>query len=180
MHTRFASVWVIALVSAWGCQEGGRMPSSQVTKLSSQVTKLYGGPTAINTVQNSTSVQAYRLPSPSKHVQSLADYTMSAGPVAVPEATVAKLREILMDDAVYLWDTAKACGEPDYGVRFQFQSGGDNVDVLVCFHCDILGVYHNGQAVDYEDCDPIRPQLIAIVKGLFPDDPVIQALQVKH
>jgi hypothetical protein len=171
MRTRFASVWVIALVSAWGCEEGGKMPSSQVNKL-------YGGPSAINTVQNSTSVQAYRLPSPSEHVQSLADYTMSAGPIAVPEATVAKLREMLMDEDVYLWDVAKACGEPDYAVRFQFQRGGDNVDVLICFHCDILGVYHNGQAVDFEDCDPIRPQLIAIVKDLFPGDPAIQSLKM--
>ena len=172
MNARFASLWVIALLMACGCQEGGKLPSSQVTKL-------YGGPSAIYTVQHSASIQAYRLASPSEHVQSLADYKMSAGPIAVPESTVTKLRDILMDDEVYLWDVKKSCGEPNYGVRFQFQKGSDSVDVLICFDCDMLGVYHNGQAVDYEDCDLVRAQLIAISKELFPDDPVIQSLKVK-
>ncbi|RLS54066.1 MAG: hypothetical protein DWH91_12795 [Planctomycetota bacterium] len=159
------------MISVYGCQKEVNVPSNQVTTL-------YGGRSAIDTVQLSNSVQVYRLSSPSFHVQLLAEYSMSAGPISIPEATAVKLRSILMDDTIYLWDVAKACGEPNYGIRFQFQRGQDNVDVLICFECDILGVYHNGQSVDYEDCDYGRAQLIAIAKELFPDDPAIQALQV--
>ncbi len=147
---------------------------------SQRVSNLYGGPSAVDTIQNATSVQAYRLPSPSLHVEKLADYTMSAGPIEIPPATVSKLRAVLMDDSVYLWDVAKACGEPDYGVRFQFQKGEDKVDVLICFKCNMLGVYHNGDAVEYEDCDNGRSQLIEIAQELFPGDAVIQSLKMRY
>lgn len=82
-----------------------------------------------------------------------------------------------MNDSAYLWDVAKACGEPDYGIRFEFQHAGDSVDVLICFKCLMLGIYHNGKAVEFEDFDPIRVELTAIAKELFPDDSAIQSLR---
>jgi hypothetical protein len=174
MFTRRSFLMILALVAvvAVGAWQWSAAKSQRVSNL-------YGGPSAIDTILNATSVQAYRLPSSSYHMEKLADYTMSAGPIEIPAATVSKLRGVLMNDSVYLWDVAKACGEPDYGVRFQFQKGDDNIDVLICFKCNMLGIYHNGVALGYEDCDDGRSQLIEIAKELFPGDTAIQSLKMR-
>ncbi len=103
---------------------------------------------------------------------------MSAGPINVPDEEVSKLRAVLLDESTYGWDYAKGC-IPDYGVRIQFQHKTDNVDILLCFECDILLVYHNGKVVGGEDFDDGRAQFVAIVKTLFPDDQAIQSLKDK-
>lgn len=144
---------------------------------SPRVRDLYGGAEAIDTIKEAVTIHAYRLPSPSMHTPLLADYTMSEGPIEMPALTAARLRLALMSDSAYLWGVAKSCGDPDYGVRFQFQHEGDSVDVLICFKCLMLGIYHNGKALEYEDFDPIRAELVAIAKELFPDDPAIQSLK---
>ncbi len=101
---------------------------------------------------------------------------MSAGPINVPDDEVSKLRAVLLDESTYGWEYAKGC-IPDYGVRIQFQHDSDEVDVLLCFECNILLVYHNGKAVGGEDFDDGRPQLVEIAKAVFPDDEVIQSLK---
>jgi hypothetical protein len=71
---------------------------------------------------------------------------------------------------------ASACGMPDYGVRFQFLHGQDELDVLLCFHCDHIGIFRDGQFVEQEEFNVARPALLSIVQELFPDAPVISAL----
>ena len=58
-----------------------------------------------------------------------------------------------------------------------FEKGADTVDVLFCFQCDILVVYHHDEDVGGEDFDPVRPTLISVMKQTFVDDDVIQGLQ---
>ena len=83
---------------------------------------------------------------------------------------------MLLNRATYSWDSAKSC-KPNYGVRIQFNSGDDRVDVLLCFECRILAVYHNDKSGGGEDFDNANPALIAVVKRLFPDDREIQNLK---
>ena len=89
---------------------------------------------------------------------------------------VAKLRAVLLNPSSYEFEMAKGC-MPDYGVRFQFVHQGREVDVLLCFGCDILAVYDRGKKVGGEDFDTARLSLAAIVKTLFPKDDAIQALK---
>ena len=140
------------------------------------LTPVFGNSQAIDTVKNASTVIAFRLASPSYYEESLSDYETAAGPIEIADATATQLRTLLLDPSSYDWETAKGC-EPDYGVRIQFQHDTDEVDVLLCFACDILAVYHNGTIVGGEDFDEIRSQLVAIVKDLFPDDEAIQSLE---
>lgn len=163
MQLRAALLLVIACSSGCGGPAG-------------DLTVVFGGWPAIETVKNASSVKAFRLRSPSDHHESLADYTMMGDPVDVPEAAAARLRDLLLDRTAYEWESAKGC-IPDYGVRIQFQHEGDEVDVLLCFECAILAVYHNGKIAGGEDFDDISSELAAIVKELFPNDAAIQALE---
>jgi len=156
---------LLLLACSAGCSDSAR-----------SLTPLFGSSQAIDTVKNASTVRAFRLPSPSYYNESLSDYETTAGPINVAEASASQLRSLLLDPTVYDWESAKGC-EPDYGVRIQFQHGTDEVDVLLCFACDILTVYHNGKAVGGEDFDEISSQLVAIAKDLFPDDEAIQSLE---
>jgi len=142
---------------------------------SGSLDSVFGSSQSIDTVKHATSVKAFRLRSPNRHHQLLSDYQTTAGPIGVSAAVASDLRGALLDTSSYLWNIGKLC-EPDYGVRIQFQHNTDKVDVLLCFQCDVLGVYHNGKAVARKDFDPARPQLVLIVKELFPDDEAIQSL----
>lgn len=60
---------------------------------------------------------------------------------------------------------------PSYGVRIRFYAGADEIDVLLCFHCNLLAVYRNGVLTGGEGFDFIRPVLVRTVKSLFPRAP---------
>lgn len=139
--------------------------------------KVFGSDQAIATINNASTVQAYRLPPKSYYKKTIDEFTMSAGPVDVKKESSNELRGILLDSSIYGWDFAKGC-MPDYGVRVHFASGADKVDVMFCFGCDILTVYHNGKPVGGEDFDDARPRLVRAVKTWFPDDEAIQELSV--
>ncbi|MCI0342492.1 MAG: hypothetical protein L0216_15355 [Planctomycetales bacterium] len=88
------------------------------------------------------------------------------------------LQGLLREPSHYLFDSAKACiFEP--GIALTFRSGARSGVVLLCFHCDEWGFQRLGRD-RYEDFDPVRPQLVALVKELFPNDPVIQGLKERR
>jgi len=62
-------------------------------------------------------------------------------------------------------------------VRVQFVQGKDTVDVLFCFGCDILLVFHNETSIGYEGCDNGRTHFVAIMKQAFFNDASIQTLK---
>ena len=155
-------------------------------KPSSQVVDLLGGPTSINTVQNATLVSALRIQPPADDasegsIKQLSGYKILSGPVVVPNQFLIELRKSILDGESYAWNAAKAaCGPPNYGVRFQFLRDDEALDILVCFQCDIVGIYHNGNLVADMEFDAMRPQLVRIAKALFPGDAVIQSLPEKE
>jgi hypothetical protein len=140
------------------------------------LTSIFGNQQAIETVRNAASANAYRLASPSEHRDSLSDFEIVSGPVPVSDSGSKALRKVLLNPATYGWGFTKSC-LPDYGVRLEFQHDSDKVDVLLCFDCDVLAVYHNGKAVGGEDFDTGRSAILSIVKELFPDDGAIQSLK---
>lgn len=58
-------------------------------------------------------------------------------------------------------------------------AGDASLDILFCFYCDSLVFYLNGKAKGGGLFDPMQPQLVPIMKSLFPDDDSIQSLK-KH
>jgi hypothetical protein len=137
---------------------------------------VFGGEDAAAAVRDATTVEAYRLVAPSYFQQTLDKYEMASGPVPVPANLADQLKQLLLDPGSYDFTIAKGC-VPDHGVRIEFVHKGRKIDVLLCFECQILSVYDNGEAVGGEDFDRINGQLVSIVKQLFPQDQVIQSLK---
>jgi hypothetical protein len=102
-------------------------------------------------------------------------------PVMLSPGQAQKLEELLGKPSSYTWDVISGC-TPHYGVVFDFRSGGHTVRVAFCFECRAMGVFdgegENAKEItDFVLFDPMRKQLTALCKALFPDDPKIQALK---
>lgn len=175
----FADRFLIGLIIlTWdGCA-----PSSSKRELpviaadASELEKLLGGQLGITVIQNATQVRVYRVKPIDESYERLTQYTMTAGPVELPVEDITLLRSAVLSHDTYLWNVAKACGPPVYGVRYEFEHDGHCVDVMVCYLCDYLGIYYDGQLIQYEDCDHGRSALVAVARAAFPNDPDIQSL----
>jgi hypothetical protein len=101
--------------------------------------------------------------------------------VSVSTSQVRRLRRLLQRASSYQWSFQKNC-LPDYGVIITFRDRQRVIQVALCFNCNMLGVFDGGddkaRSVNTEsDFDPMRSDLVAIVKKIFPDDPEIQDLE---
>ena len=102
-------------------------------------------------------------------------YPVLGGPVELDADAQRRLRDVLLSDATYLWDRAKAC-EFLPGVLVRYEDDA-TIDVLFCFSCDELEVYRDGKRCGREDFDPRRRDLVALVQRIFPDDEALRALR---
>jgi hypothetical protein len=92
-----------------------------------------------------------------------------------------QLQQLLQQPSSYGWDYTKPC-IVDYGILFTFRSGIRTTRVALCFKCDWIGIFdgpdESARKINRnEEIDPIRPQLVAIAKALYPSDPEIQSLK---
>jgi hypothetical protein len=107
--------------------------------------------------------------------QDIYGYPVVSSAVPIDDVSRANLSKVFSDPGTYLWDVAKAC-EFLPGVALRFAGSNVRVDILICFSCDELEIYRNGERVGHEDFDPRRSDLLGVVKKLFPEDEAIQAL----
>jgi hypothetical protein len=146
-----------------------------------QVTHLFGGPAGLAPVISAQQVLAFRLARPAARDASEspapefggAQTTSDAVSVAADDAR--QLALILRDPATYTWDSAKSC-KFDPGVGLRFVGKDSTTEVVFCFHCDEVQIYHDGQRAGGEDIDNARSRLAAIMKRIFPRDEEIQKL----
>jgi hypothetical protein len=107
----------------------------------------------------------------------------------VPHAEAEQLRRLFTSESSFLWHSepknglrqVKSCA-PNYGVLLTFRGSDGAVSIALCFECDLFGVFWSGGGKEFrvnaeEDLDVIRPQLVALVKRLFPRDATIQSLK---
>jgi hypothetical protein len=135
-----------------------------------QLLKLLGGTKGFAVLLKPERVDAFRL----DHMIG-EEPVVKGGPAAVGKDTVKDLTTVLSAPESFLWNIGKGC-IPVWGVRFSFFRGDDRLEVLLCFNCDILGVRLNDGELQDQNFDRVRPQLVRLVKAVFPDDPVIQKL----
>lgn len=145
-----------------------------------RVVQLYGGAGSIEAIEMPTHVEAFRISpdvsGPDANHERVGLHRVTAGPVVVDDATATELSAILLDPDSYDWPRAKGCEfRPGVGVRYTREVS--RVDLALCFSCDELAIHRQGRRVGVEDFDAVRPELVAIVKRLFPDDADIQALE---
>lgn len=145
-----------------------------------RIVQLYGGGGSVEALQAPTLVEAFRIApdavGPDPDYERVGLHRVTAGPVVVDEATSSELSSILLDPDSYDWQRAKGCEfRPGVGVRYTRDVS--RVDLALCFECDELTIHRQGRRVGVEDFDDVRPQLVSIVKRVFPNDPEIQSLE---
>ena len=109
---------------------------------------------------------------------SLASYSEDS-PVQVAPAQAHMLQQLLQQPSSYSWNSVNAC-LPDYGVLLTFRSDSQIVRIALCLECNMLGVFdgdHPDRVNSKNEFDPVRTQLVAVAKAIFPNDSVIQALK---
>ncbi len=146
-----------------------------------RIGKLYGGRGSVELLTAPDRIEAFRIaPDPARDARAtdpvLGRFPILGDAVAVPAEDAAALSAILLDPDTYDWDRAKGCDfRPGVGLRFHRRVS--HLDVALCFECDELMIFRQGQVAGMEDFDAARPRLVAIVRRLFPDDPAILALE---
>lgn len=144
----------------------------------SEVQTAFGGRQGVATIANFDAAEAYRIGPMLKDVQfaeaSVADFPVVAGPVAIPRGIAAEIAHTLLDEKTHL-HLYKAC-EPTPGVRLSFVRGGDRIDVILCFECNMAFTYIDQRFIYGFDFDEVRPVFVRAVKACFPDDEVVQRL----
>jgi hypothetical protein len=140
-----------------------------------RVTELLGGRDSIAAIETARAT-AYRIDGMGSGAGAkLHGYPTLSGPVPVDEGSRAEIASVVLDDATYVWESAKAC-EFLPGVLLRYEAV-ETVDVLLCFSCDELEVYVGARKVGHEDFDPRRNDLVRVAKRLFPADKAIQSLR---
>ena len=149
-----------------------------------RLSQLYGGFDRVAMLRNATEVTAWRLMPPAYWQSGLPveteapeEFQVVGDPVALSRGAAFELQQLLATPGSYRFSIAKECGPPDYGVKFSFISGGDEVDVYVCFKCRELAVTRGDGTNGKADFDPSGSRLIAIAQELFPGDAEIMALK---
>lgn len=99
-------------------------------------------------------------------------------PVTPSADWTARLLKVIESPDSYGWNAGKGC-MPQPGVAALFKMGTEEAHLLLCFDCDMLSLARPGVA-RWEDFDDVRPQLVALVKEVFPGDPVIQGLKPRR
>jgi hypothetical protein len=131
-------------------------------------------------VQNPQTVTAQLLHSKDGGSDKLDGYTKDA-PVGLSPEEIQGFQNLLKNPKSYRWGFGRTCIQ-DYGVLLNFRSQGDTVHVALCFKCNMLGAFEGdddsaGQINRESIFDPMRPQLVALAKEIFPNDKEIQGLQ---
>ena len=165
------SVFVLmAATLLFGC---GKPTSTPITP-----DKITGSSAALEIIKYPSRVEAFALIE--NHgldldLDKLDSYTR-IGPIALSPALTTNISGILSDQATYVLG-GKGC-IPIYGIRLRFVGQSDSVDVLLCMNWDILMfAFKKEQKYEERDFDPSRPQIVRLLKQVFPNDNVVQSLK---
>ena len=148
------------------------------------VHKVFGGHELYAAFHNSRTATAQRLHwrgDQSLDRGKLNGYAQDA-PVPIAAERVQELLALLHRPSSYDWgDYTKSC-IIDYAVLLTFSSGQRVIRVALCFKCNELGIFagedNTADSINTEaDFDPVREQLLAIVKPIYPNDQEIQGLK---
>ncbi len=146
-----------------------------------RVVKLYGNQANFTALARADKVQAFRVKhtienARDKQRKQIRGYPVLSGPHPVDKKVARNLVRLLQDKTTYDFERDKGC-EMVPGVVVVFTHQRIKVEVVLCFECDQLEIFVGDKNTGYEDFDPARPQLVKLVKQIFPKDRAIQTLK---
>lgn len=166
-HTLFLLIFVLTVLPLVGCADRTTNSPPPIPKPTERVATLMGGHAHAQAIIETGKATAYRITNPEAEPR---DEKLGPGVHLTAEQRAAIAALLARDDA-YEWDVAKGC-EPMPGVLIAFEDGATFARVRLCFSCQMIGFTPGS----WEDFDPINKQMVAWVKGVFPDDKAIQSL----
>lgn len=152
----FSFLWMNNLISA---------DTTKAAEIKEKFLKLIGGEKAKEVISKYEKVEIFRLADDSEKK------VISEG-IALSAEKSKVLSKLLTDYKTYVWDDGNKC-IPEWGIMFTFYKGNDKVEIMLCLDCNIIK-FVNG---DEEEVNPIRVELLAIIKPMFPNDKKIQGLK---
>lgn len=147
------------------------------------VEKVFKDDEVFDVMMNSPQVTAQRLHRKSDTFPTyqalLSGYTRD-GSMKLSNDQAQQIKTLLQSPSSYMWDVNNCL--PDYGVVYNFQSGGHAVHVAFCFECNIIGVFDGdndaSNSINFTSLfNPVRGQMVTLSKTLFPNDREIQKLK---
>lgn len=143
-----------------------------------EVLTAFGEHRAIDAFKNATSFAAYRISAHAdagEHVY-VNEYDIISQTENIDDDYGHTLQNIMLNGDSYSMDSPISCSlQFSLGIRCFYDE--DTVDILICFNCDAVNVYYNGEFSGGGILKSGRRQLLAIAKNLYPDDPLIQKLR---
>ncbi len=167
----FHPLAAMILLLSTGCAIGGESPR----------VRDFVGERAVNVLHGADRVEVFRVAAPwkkGKEGPMLGKYPLISTGKEQGKEFGTKLAQIVLDDSTYEWNIAKAC-EFDPGVAYRVWSGKESILVLICFHCDEIGIIADESDVKIRihDFDRGRPALVRLARQVFPEDKEIQGLK---
>ncbi|HEY1787849.1 MAG TPA: hypothetical protein VGJ73_06820 [Verrucomicrobiae bacterium] len=128
---------------------------------------------------NSPQVTVQRLQNKSEGDPDLLSSYIRGAPVTLRADQAQQIKSLLQSPSSYLWDVTSCL--PVYGVVYNFQTGGRAVHAAFCFKCNIIGIFDGdndaSNSINFtSQFSPMRGQMIALSKSLFPRDRELQTL----
>lgn len=135
-----------------------------------RVIHLYAGETSVDLLQHPARVQMFRIdpdrPRAKEGEPHVGPYAASTTPVDVPADVAAELSKLLADAGSYDWQHMKnAPFRPRVGLTFQ--RGAYALEIALDLESAKLKVFAGDQPLPWQDCDPARDRLAAIVKRVL-------------
>jgi hypothetical protein len=146
--------------------------------------KLFGGPENLSIVRSSDKVRIWKtagfLSTEELSPQSdMSTFRKKGGePMTVPGSMAKSFSEKLSNPSSYYSDSGseKSC-IPLPGFVVGFTRGDREIDVFLCFECDILLIQVGDTFKTEVDFDPSHNELLRVIKALYPNDDKVQALR---
>lgn len=131
-----------------------------------------GGAQILATIRNAETVTAQRvdsIPAEERKADTSHPQIVTLGePFPVGSEDAAALKAIFCQGATYL-SPSKSC-EFRANVRYGFLSGQDKVEIILCFGCGEMEVWHEGKLASFGPFDGGYGGLLTLTKRQFPDD----------
>lgn len=157
----------LALPLATGCSYNGRNVGQK------ELTKILGGDQVVAVLRKPDKVKAALLlrPDDDHGTDATPDqFKLASEELSVSSDAAARIANAIVDPRSNLQLSAGKGCMPSYEVRFTYVAGKDRVDLYLCFACDFLMVYLNGNQVGGSHIDNVHQTLIREALALFPDN----------
>lgn len=142
-----------------------------------QLVSALGGERAVEILRGAEQVEAVLLETPpNPQLAPPHEYPITGDWVMVESAVASSIADWLLEPSHHVVareGIATGCF-PIYYLRLRYSAGESAIDIYVCFSCDAVAVYADGDRVPYQRIRLAVDGLLGQALRIFPDDPALR------